>query len=78
MYADGKNRHSMAPSRSSTVAIAHRSPFFVRFSCRLVISPATVTGVPSGLPSSPMSAAIGVSACVVRMCSMPNSGWSET
>ncbi len=68
----------MAPSRSSTEAMAQRSPFFVRFSCRLVMSPATVTGVPSGLASSPSSEAIVVSAWVARMCSMPKSGWSET
>ena len=46
--------------------MAQRSPFLVRLSCRLVISPATVTGVPSGLASSPMSEAMGVSAWVAR------------
>jgi hypothetical protein len=77
MYALGKNRHSIDPARSSTVAIAHRSPFFVRLTCRPVIKPAMVTIEPSGRPaSSAVNAAIWVSTC--STCSTPNSGWSET
>ena len=69
----------MAPARSSTVAIAQRSPFLVRLTCSPVISPAIVTIEPSGLPpSSLVRAAIAVSAWADSTCSTPNSGWSET
>ncbi len=60
------------------MAMAHRSPFLVRLSCRPVIRPAIVTVAPSGLPSSPFSDAMDVSAAWCRMCSIPKSGWSET
>ena len=68
----------MAPSRSSTVAIAQGLPFLVILRWSELIIPAIVTVAPSGRPSSAVSAAIGVSDARARMCSTPKSGWSLT
>src|SRR5450759_3410368 len=66
MYADGKKRHSIAPSRSSTVAIAQRSPFLVRLIRRPVIRPARDTLIVCSVRSSGVSHAIVLWACSAR------------
>ena len=69
---------SIAPSRSSTVAIAHTSPFLVTLRCSPLTRPPMVTCEPSARSSEPVSDAIEQSAAAESRCSTPKSGWSET
>ncbi len=71
-------RQSIEPSRSSTVAIAHMSPFLVVLRCRVVISPAIVTISPSLTAPSSASELMEVEEFWAMTCSSPYRGWSET